>query len=73
MPFHCMKIIDEITPSLNGAYFRLWSGVKLPIESIAQNSFLLNKTGQMIETKTITAWQNVSQTSRAHLVFQSWH
>ena len=32
MPFHCMKIIVEITPSLNGAYFRLWSGVKLPIE-----------------------------------------
>ena len=73
MPFHCMKIIVEITPSLNGAYFRFWSGVKLLIKSIAQNSFLLNKFGQMIETKTIAAWQNVPQMSRVHLVFQSWH
>ena len=73
MVFQYMKIIVEIAPSLNGAYFRFWSGVKLPVESIAQNSFLLNKIGQMIETKTIAAWQNVPQTSHAHLVFQSTH
>ena len=73
MLFDYMKIIVEITPSLDGAYFRFWSGVKLPVESIARNSFLLNKTGQMIETKTIAAWQNVPQMSRVHLVFQSWH